>query len=155
MSEHQKLPVRILLYRGEGPIAALIRWQTRGIYGHMSIQVGSWVYEANPGGVTKHLPTDRDRKAHIYELTVPLSDDQIIDLGLFLEKQVGKKYDYTMVARFITRRQATRSTSNKWFCSEYIFAALLKIKVALLERVEPWAVSPVIGSYSPLLRRLA
>jgi hypothetical protein len=41
----------------------------------------------------------------------------------FLTAQLGKPHDYTMVARFITRRQESRRTSGKWFCSELTFDA--------------------------------
>ena len=70
----------------------------------------------------------------------------------FAVDQIGKGYDYTMVARFISRRQASRRTSGKWFCSELVFAALQKAGVDLLARTEPWEVSPGQLARSPLLK---
>jgi hypothetical protein len=72
----------------------------------------------------------------------------------FLWEQMGKPYDYTMVARFISRRQEERESSGKWFCSELVFAALAKAGVKLLERIEPWAVSPGVLALSPRLEEV-
>lgn len=66
--------------------------------------------------------------------------------------ELSKEYDYTMVARFISRRQASRTESDKWFCSELVFAALRKAGIELLRDVEPWAVSPGLLAKSPLLK---
>jgi hypothetical protein len=65
--------------------------------------------------------------------------------------ELAKDYDYTMVARFVSRRQASRTESEKWFCSELVFAALRKAGIELLRDVEPWAVSPGLLAKSPLL----
>jgi len=59
-----------------------------------------------------------------------------------------------MVIRFITRQQETRKSSNKWFCSELIYASLLKAGIVVLERIEPWEVSPVLLSYSTDLHKI-
>jgi hypothetical protein len=65
--------------------------------------------------------------------------------------ELAKDYDYGMVARFVSRRQASRTESDKWFCSELVFAALRKAGIELLRDVEPWAVSPGLLAKSPLL----
>jgi len=69
----------------------------------------------------------------------------------FAMAQVGKAYDFTSVLRFISRRQERRTDSGKWFCSELVFAALQKGGVNVLERIQPWAVSPGMLACSPLL----
>lgn len=70
----------------------------------------------------------------------------------FAKDQIAKSYDYTMVARFVSRRQASRGESDKWFCSELVFAALRRAGIELLRDVEPWAVSPGLLAKSPLLK---
>lgn len=75
----------------------------------------------------------------------------VTDLEDFLKLQAGKKYDYTMVARFLTRRQESRASSEKWFCSELVFAAVQVAGVDLLRDTEPWEVSPGLLARSPFL----
>jgi len=58
------------------------------------------------------------------------------------------------VARFVSRRQASRASRGKWFCSELAFAAARKGGVHLLKNVEPWEVSPGGLSRSPLLTKI-
>lgn len=77
--------------------------------------------------------------------------DHLVLAWEFAKAQLGKDYDYTMVARFISRRQESRSTSDKWFCSELAFAAIRKAGIELLRGTEPWEVSPGLLARSPLL----
>jgi hypothetical protein len=72
-------------------------------------------------------------------------------IWFWAKDELAKDYDYTMVARFVSRRQASRTESDKWFCSELVFAALRKAGIELLRDVEPWAVSPGLLAKSPLL----
>lgn len=80
-----------------------------------------------------------------------LTEEQEKAVEQFLRAQVGKPYDYTMVARFISRRKASHGQAGKWFCSELVFAAFRQAGVELLSRVEPWAVSPGLLAMSPRL----
>jgi hypothetical protein len=73
-------------------------------------------------------------------------------IWFWAKDELAKDYDYTMVARFVSRRQASRTESDKWFCSELVFAALRKAGIELLRDVEPWAVSPGLLAKSPLLK---
>ena len=69
----------------------------------------------------------------------------------FAQAQLGKPYDYTMVARFISRRTESIRTKDKWFCSELVFAAFLHAGLPLLRDTQPWEVSPELLSKSPYL----
>lgn len=69
----------------------------------------------------------------------------------FAFAQIGKRYDYTMVARFVTRRQESRKSSGKWFCSELVFASVCKAGLDLFRATEPWEVSPGLLARSPFL----
>lgn len=75
----------------------------------------------------------------------------LADAQEWLNIQVGKKYDYGAVVRFITRQQEDRKGSGKFFCSELVFAFVRKAGLNLLERIEPWAVDPGRLSTSPYL----
>ena len=80
------------------------------------------------------------------------TEEALGKVWFFAKEQIDKGYDYTMVARFVSRRQEQRSSSDKWFCSELVFAALQKAGIDLLRDVEPWAVSPGLLAKSPLLK---
>lgn len=148
----------IALHKGRGVISRLIGWQTRSDYTHASlifdtVFVGTYEFiEAEPRGVV----TRQGRFAWTANVEVfrveGLTSEQESAARAFARGQIGKGYDYTMVARFVSRRQEARKASGKWFCSELVFAALQKAGVDLLARCEPWEVSPGLLSKSPLLR---
>ncbi len=137
----------VALHRGEGVIARAIRWQTRSVYSHASIVLegtGS-VIEAREFQGVRWVRWDEvvasGESIDLFRVKGLTPEAEAVVLQ-FLWDQMGKPYDYTMVARFISRRQAAREESGKWFCSELVFAALAKAGVKLLERIEPWEVSP-------------
>lgn len=151
MSQVGKYSVRVLLYKGRGLIGSPVMWQTRGPYSHAAIQIGDRVYESRfLTGVVNRQFGAKDILADRY--VVELTDVQIPRLEKWLDEQVGKKYDLTMVFRFITRMQEARRSSGKWFCSEYVYAGFQKVGVELLARTEPWEVSPNLLRRSPKLR---
>jgi hypothetical protein len=88
----------------------------------------------------------------IEDCRLKIADLEVLKRVWFWAKdELAKDYDYGMVARFVSRRQASRTESDKWFCSELVFAALRKAGIELLRDVEPWAVSPGLLAKSPLL----
>lgn len=134
--------MKLLLYRGTGWISRIIKWQSRGPYSHVAIMIdGGAIYEAREfKGVrrfTKPIIGDID----IFQVN-NLTMEQEREAEQFLLRQVGKKYDYTMVMRFITRRNETRKSSGKWFCSELAAAVCAKINAPLFANTEPWEVPP-------------
>lgn len=92
-------------------------------------------------------------KYDIFEFVNPSKSEQEFDVLNFLHKQIGKKYDISMIIRFITRNQETRESKEKWFCSELVYAAASKVS-PLLNNIEPWMASPAMISYSPLLKKV-
>jgi uncharacterized protein YycO len=142
--------IEVRLYRGRGLISRLIRWQTRGRYDHASIVVDGVLYEALQGrGVVQSravLDCRRHDRFHTW-----VDEERLAELQNFLTAQVGKPYDWTMVLRFISRRQESRKSKGKWFCSELVFAALNKGGCNLFKRTEPWEVSPGLIARSPCL----
>ena len=147
--------MRVLLFRGTGIISRLILWQTRGKYSHAAIFHNGELWEAREfKGVQKLKGLELKPGETVDHYDVRATKEQAHKILSFLEKQLNKKYDYRMVARFITRQQESRKTTGKWFCSELVFAAFQKAGISLLERTEPWEVSPKLLCRSPKMKHL-
>lgn len=168
--------VLVALHRGSSWIGKLIEWQTRSHYSHAALVF------AGPGEELEHT-ADRNRPARLCEVvesrefhgvritdgivrephtavdlfSVPLlTTDQTSRLREFAHQHIGKPYDYLSVARFISRRSESIHSKEKWFCSEFVFAAfqaagLGPSRTGLLRDTEAWEVSPGLLSKSPLL----
>ena len=144
--------IHVRIYKGTSIISKLIQFQSDGPYSHSAIVFGDTVYEAKEfKGVQKHPITD-DVGSVYDDFAVDMTVEQVDILMKFLEAQMGKKYSYGMIARFITRKQVDRKASQTWFCSELVFAALQKAGVELFARTEPWFVSPNLLVRSTLLK---
>jgi uncharacterized protein YycO len=149
----------IALHKGKSVVSRLIRWQTRSEYSHASllledgcvIESREGSFRTGPGGVRKLSSMPANETVDLFRVEAPVDWPTMLT---WLNGQIGKPYDWTMVARFISRRQASRKESGKWFCSELVFAALQKGGVNLLARCEPWEVSPGLLAKSPLLLKL-
>lgn len=147
--------IRIALYKGVSLISILIRMQTRSVYSHAAclLDDDSAIEAWNVGGVrhiktllTGHKPqTDID----VYHIAATQAQQECYEK--FLHAQVGKKYDFRSVFRFLTKYPAVRN--NKWFCSELVMAACAEAGITPLLRVAAEEVSPAMLSYSPLLNK--
>ncbi len=147
----------IAAYRGTSWVSKAIRWQTRGVYSHVAVVLpGGAIVEAwhKPARVRiinslaqGHTP---GTCIDLFEVqTTPRQEEIIIH---FLRSQVGKRYDFMGVARFITRRN--KDNSEKWFCSELAFAAFRVAGIYLLKRIKAHQVHPVTLVTSPKLQFL-
>lgn len=148
----------IALHKGRGFIGRLIQWQTRSVYSHASVVLrgldGPVIESREFQGVRELPQLDLvSEDVDLFSALTRASEREMV--RAFLYRQVGKPYDYSMVARFISRRQASRRESGRWFCSELVFAAFLHAGIRLLDRIEPWAVSPGLLALSPLLRQVS
>jgi len=143
----------ILLYRGTSAIDRLIQWQTRSPYSHAAIWMpnASVIESANGIGVRHRMACVDDATADVF--TVPGATAahwmRAID---FCTAEIGCKYDWIGIARFITRKPG--GDPDRWFCSELVAAACRAGGFPLLARIEPWAISPGLLAVSPLLRIL-
>jgi len=150
--------MRIGLYKGRSLISRLIRWQTRSTYSHASLILpDNTVIEAWTGGVRWQRIHDGHTKGTVVDVFEPIG---VFTAGIFnslaveqfARSQIGKGYDYLSVARFVTRTRGDRQA--RWFCSELVFQAYLAGGLRLLERIEPWAVSPALLRLSPWIRHI-
>lgn len=149
------VPITISLHRGNALISKLIQWQTRSEYSHAGIVLpdGCFIESREGAGVREFQTGLVGNKGEAVDLFhVMVSEDQALLLSRFLRSQLGKPYDWTMVARFVTRQHEARASSGKWFCSELVFAAFLEANVELLRDTHPWEVSPGLLARSPLLK---
>lgn len=146
----------VCLHRGSGIVSRLIQWQTRSPYSHASLMLRSGMgVESREGHGVRWVNDWRNLRAAgdaVDMFTIRLTDRQAQAVEVFALEQTGKSYDWTMVARFLTRRQASRTESGKWFCSELVFAAFQQAGVELLRDTQPWEVSPGLLARSPLLQ---
>lgn len=128
---------RILLFRDQGIFQRLIQWQTRSQYNHAAIQVGDCIVEAT-APVVRYMPF---RKPAL-TIIIDLPEETAAEMLSWLHLQIGKPYDYAMVARFVTRQQESRKSKGKWFCSELAYATYCHAGIDLFRDTEPWEVSP-------------
>jgi len=140
------------LYKSPTVISTLIRWQTRGLYSHAALHRDGVAIEAwHKGGV---------QKGPIGHLHGPKTTIDIFRINEFLfeskawawaDSQVGKPYDFTMVARFLSRRGESSRSKEKLFCSELVFNALRQGALELFKQTQGWEVSPDLLKRSPYL----
>lgn len=144
---------KILLFKGRGMVSRLIRWQTNGPYSHVALQrPDGRIIEAwnNPAKVRLRgrLSDWKDVEAYEVQGATPEQLQRAVE---WAESQIGKKYDFGGVARFITRWR--KKKDDKWFCSELVFQAFKEAGISLLDRVQSSQVSPTVLSFSPLLMK--
>lgn len=114
-------------------VSRAIKFQTRSKYSHAAVMLddGS-VIEAWQGEGVRHIqsPTDGHKPGTPIDV---FNIDAEYDTGLveaFLINQLGKKYDYKSVFRFISRRDT--ALDDAWFCSELTVEAFRAGELHLL-----------------------
>lgn len=146
--------MKILAYKGTGLVSKLIRLQTRSEYSHVAIQLlDGTVVEAWAAGGVRHVASPLEAHKSKTEIDVFLLTEEF-DSGAvlqFLNSQLGKKYDFRSIFRFLTRRSSP--LDDRWFCSELVLAAFRMGGLELLARVPSSEVSPRDITISPLLRK--
>jgi hypothetical protein len=144
--------MQILLFKGRGLVSRLIQWQSRSPYSHAAIgfpDTAGVTYEAtHPTGVRSvYWPDYSGQEVDVFNV-VGVTPKSEADALAFAQEQLGKPYDLTMVARFVSRRQEARKSSGKWFCSELAFAVASRARL-IFARTEPWEVPPGMLPRSP------
>jgi uncharacterized protein YycO len=149
--------MRLLFSHGNDLISRLIRWQTRGDYSHVAIELeNATIIEAwHKGGVLHHPDAAAFAKIHPGAIVTPftirdISSKKMTKARNFLLGEVGKPYDFRAVFRFVSRVPATKN--NRWFCSELAAAAFAHAGMPLLHQ-EPEHISPRDLAMSPFLCR--
>jgi hypothetical protein len=155
--------IKIHLFQGRGLVAWAIRWFTWGKYSHVGIQMGNYFYEAREGSL---IPYRRGEvKVHYLKtgwayskrqpaktLHLELTDKEYVDMQRFLDRQVGKRYDYGAIFSFISRGKEWLISKDTYFCSELVCYALKYIKKPLFLDKECRKVSPSDIAYSLIFK---
>ena len=144
---------KILLFRGQGVFSKMIKWQTNGNYSHAAIlRPDGRIIEAwhKPAKVRLRGPLQSWKNVEAYDVD-GMTDEQWGKAIAWAEKQIGKKYDFGGVFRFVTRWR--KEQDEKWFCSELVFQAVKEAGVDLLSRIQCSQVSPTVLSFSPMLKK--
>ena len=147
--------MKILAFKGKSWVSRAIRWQTRSIYSHIAVQLGDGtVIEAWSKGGVVHRESFRDghtpgTKVDVFTIN-PISNFDEQAAKDYLLAQIGKKYDFGSVLRFLSRRKS--KANNKFFCSELAESALLAGGCRLLNG-NPSEHAPAHTAMSPLLTR--
>lgn len=151
--------MKIVLYKPYDTLDKIISFFSRGNYSHVAIMMndGSLI-DIRPFKKIRKIPyihygRNQNQKVEIYNVVTTTQQDEIIND--FLNKQIGKGYDYFSVFGFIINKsELGRKQYGKWFCSELVYCAFKKVNINLLERIKQWEVTPVILSYSNLLKEV-
>ena len=134
--------MRILGYKGTSLTSHAIKLQTRSKYSHIGVQLADGsVIEAWAEGFFKGS-VRRIKNPFIKHADNTLIDvynlhsDVIGDFDAehaedYLIRQIGQKYDYSSVIRFVTRKRQTTDNDKK-FCSELAELAFIEGGVRLL-----------------------
>lgn len=149
--------MQIALFRETNFLGKLVTFFTRGDYSHCSLILDDGtVIEAKPFRrvrILKEVTEGAPKGCYIDLFDIDLTPQQKYDIEQFMRWQIGKKYDYWSVLAFVFLTSKPRKRdSNRWFCSEIIFAAFQYAGVNLLERVAAWKVAPVTLAYSTHIR---
>lgn len=109
------------------------------------------VYEAWKQGCVKH----NWKESHhvpgtlVVMMSIPCTKDQYYAAYDFLEKTKGAKYDFKGVV-FGFLAQGERQSKDKFFCTEWVETALRAGGLRLLDRIQPYKMSPSLAYLSPI-----
>lgn len=158
-------PIRYAQYQGRGHISGLIKLQTDSIWSHTAaiLRDGSVVEAWHKGGVDhvhNHgldlieydtiscLSKNHKAGTPVNIFGVQATEAQADIFEAFILSQVGEKYDFWAVFRFLTRKPYNEN--NKWFCTELVAHGLVLAAIHLQERILCYKMSPQLAGISPL-----
>ena len=151
--------VYALASKGISLTSRLIRWWQWGFpYTHIAycldlsdpndpVVIEAWWNGVRCGKFSEvHTPGTRFT-VYSVEVTKPQKNK----IELFLERQIGKPYDWLGILGFLLRNWKLEE-KYKWFCSELVFTAFWQAGARLLLNTHPSEVSPRLFLKSPLLQ---
>jgi len=125
--------MKILAYKGKSVVSHLIKFQTRSQYSHIGIQLNDGsVIEAWQGEGVRRIGNpfvghSKGTEVDVFKIIGDYDDSKV---EAYLYDQIGKKYDYVNVLRFVWRRNA--ADNEKVFCSELAEMAFIQGGLRLL-----------------------
>ena len=142
--------MKILAYKGRSIPSRLIRLQTRSEYSHVAVQMDDGtVIEAWAIGGVRHVasPTEAHKPGtpiDVFEIKGTYDEGMV---RRFLKSQLGKRYDYRAIVRFLTRRKMR--ADDRWFCSELVIEAFRRGGLHLQARIPASYAPPRDVAMSP------
>lgn len=159
--------VIVQCHSGDGIFSRLIKWFTRSSVSHISILIYAgdldgeereWtILEAVEGegvrevGLEAYQKSYHARKIDFYSFVVPFEKEESVEFLSALRKEIGAKYDWLGVFRFVTRRR--HAHDKKWFCSEFLDYHAADFNRPLFNNTASWEVKPGDVPRSPALRK--
>lgn len=146
----------VVLFKGRGLMSRLIEWQTRGDYSHAAIfdeDTGTLYESWQTDGVHKKADWNVHNDPTVDFFKFQHTKEEAETIRAFLESQLGKKYDWLGVVRFVSRTQLKADAKEKWFCSELVTAALAAAGIRLFKNTEPCEVPPDLIKRSVVLSK--
>jgi len=149
----------IAQYRGIGPLSKGIELFTRSDWSHSAIVIkrgchSFTLYEA--WGFKGVVRVDGDNMISVLSANHrPGTPVDIFEVNLpcpnmyFIEAQVGKKYDWSLINKFITRLPAT--INNRWICSELV-GEFCKRSGLAMQNMPTWKMAPEHIGISPVIK---
>lgn len=139
---------RILLFKGRGFISAAIRWQTRSEYSHAAFLLPCGrILEAWQGSGVRIKWISDWCDVDVFGVHDMTPEQWAVAIS-FARAQIGKKYDYRGVFRFLSRRKVP--ADDRWFCSELVAKSLEVAGVQLFRHKDASEISPGMIALSPL-----
>lgn len=138
----------ICLHHGTGPVAGLIRWQTRGAYAHASwLCSDGTVIESHAKCGVAHVANpwvNNEGPVDVFAIRNLTAKESAHALN-FMVRQIGHGYDWMGCARFLSG--VNRNNVERWFCSELVAEAFEMAGRPLLG-ADAYRISPVTLSWS-------
>ena len=148
----------VLASKGISLTSRLIRWWQWGFpYTHVAYcfvlrnpndpyVIEAWNYVRSGFFSEVHTP---GTEFAVY--SVQVTEEQKEKIEKFLQRQLGKPYDWLGILGF-PLRSSKLERKDRWFCSELVFTAFKQAGVELLKNTHPSEVSPRLFLKSPLLQ---
>jgi hypothetical protein len=103
------------IYDPRNITAGAIRVVTNAYHNHAAIEAEGLLYEAKAfSGVTQKQKINPSTDSIVVTVKV---DSRYIEMLQFLDRQLGKSYDYRCAYGFVSAKHL--QNEDKWFCSEY------------------------------------
>jgi len=147
------MEVIVQAHKGTGVFSRIIAWFSRSKYSHVSMWFmnsehdgAGVVLEAIEGVGVREVPASwyqaarTSGKIECFAYANPFTDDAARGLLAEMRSQVGTKYDWAGVLKFVTRRAHGHDT--RWFCSEYVAHFSAEAGRPLFWNTESWDVKP-------------
>ena len=114
-------------HTGNKLLSRAIRFFSRGNFNHTSIQIGDTIWESHiHTGVHKKKRIDWNGKTIKESITILITEKQKRKVVAWLNRQVGKKYDWLGALSVIWR--CFKQKIGSWYCSELGMVAWMKAK---------------------------